>query len=445
MARRDANVLLIGVGLTVEAIGLYASLIMLPIALKQNSTSNVLGAGISLGLLMIGAGLLVTGAPSKPPHDELERGEERSLVRPTRRWFVSIVGAIIGLVSLFLPWVAVSATRSAATASGGLSPLRFLELAFGLETSPYSGFVDPAIAAWAQGAVLGSWVWIAGAFVLAVGCLLSVLQPFISRIGGTMMLIGSGMGGAGVAALSASFYTSSGAQLTIGPTYGLAVALIGSFISLYAPLLKDTPITQPNAAYVPTSDAALALDTQRKPTQSWQLSRPPIFVQKPTTAFVLSLLGGIFIVLGGLSVGIFAFDLAAGITIGAIGVCFGFIVIFDAVMVYLRPEHRRSWGISILVFSILSVFPALGGFVIGMILGILGGVLATSWSPPGAMTGYGVYRPSPVVLPHPPPSSLAAASSTSMQLSIRPPASCSSCGALLLREAAFCSNCGARV
>jgi len=108
---------------------------------------------------------------------------------------------------------------------------------------PSSGPTDPAITAWEQQAVVGSWLWLIGSFVLGVGCLLAAIQVFTkSWVGSVVMLVGSGMGGAGIASFSATFPTSSGVQLSVGPTYGLGVAGLGSVLALAALFIKETPL-----------------------------------------------------------------------------------------------------------------------------------------------------------------------------------------------------------
>ena len=108
---------------------------------------------------------------------------------------------------------------------------------------PSSGPTDPAITAWEQQAVVGSWLWLIGSFVLGVGCLLAAVQVFTkSWVGSVVMLVGSGMGGAGIASFSATFPTSSGVQLSVGPTYGLGVAGLGSVLALAALFIKETPL-----------------------------------------------------------------------------------------------------------------------------------------------------------------------------------------------------------
>lgn len=71
--------------------------------------------------------------------------------------------------------------------------------------------------------------------------------------------------------------------------------------------------------------------------------------------------------------------------IGLFGLASGAIVLASAILLSAAPGQRRTWGVLILVFSVLS-FLGLGGFVIGAVLGILGGALALRWKP-GAQQG----------------------------------------------------------
>ncbi|HUI23952.1 MAG TPA: DUF6114 domain-containing protein [Nitrososphaerales archaeon] len=126
----------------------------------------------------------------------------------------------------------------------------------------------------------------------------------------------------------------------------------------------------------------------------------------PKTASILALIGGIFIIVGGvLFLGVAAYvvphldlsnikvpqgmdraslpGLISGVltVMGAFGLVCGAIVLVSATMLLAKVGQRRTWGILILVFSVLS-FIGLGGFVIGAILGIVGGVLILRWRPP---------------------------------------------------------------
>ncbi|MBS7639876.1 MAG: zinc ribbon domain-containing protein [Candidatus Bathyarchaeia archaeon] len=123
--------------------------------------------------------------------------------------------------------------------------------------------------------------------------------------------------------------------------------------------------------------------------------------EKPTAAFVLSLLGGIFILLGGVLYAVIGAycgaligalePIAPGATwIGAwifilmaLGVIFGIIVIVGSIMIYqAEPNKVKIGSILVIVFSILSLFVAgYGGFFIGLILGLIGGILGLVWKP----------------------------------------------------------------
>ena len=103
----------------------------------------------------------------------------------------------------------------------------------------------------------------------------------------------------------------------------------------------------------------------------------------------LSLAGGIIIVLGGIASWIWhtAFfsqmswmmggpwfnAMIAGTSI--IGIVSGALVILGALMMSFRPHESHMWGVMVLVFSLLSFF-GMGGFLVGAVLGIIGGSIA---------------------------------------------------------------------
>lgn len=64
----------------------------------------------------------------------------------------------------------------------------------------------------------------------------------------------------------------------------------------------------------------------------------------------------------------------------AIGLILGVLVLFAAILLHIKPVHKRVWGILVVVFSIPSVITG-GGFIIGFILGIIGGSLSLSRKP----------------------------------------------------------------
>jgi len=116
--------------------------------------------------------------------------------------------------------------------------------------------------------------------------------------------------------------------------------------------------------------------------------------EKPTKAFTLSLIAGILIVSNTALLGAAATwfpwiiptipGLANDTTIlyrlTAIGLIFGVLVLLGAIMLHIKPENKKAWGIIIVVFSIPSVVTG-GGFIIGFILGIIGGASAISRKP----------------------------------------------------------------
>ena|SRR5215831_13888332 len=67
--------------------------------------------------------------------------------------------------------------------------------------------------------------------------------------------------------------------------------------------------------------------------------------------------------------------------IAIFGLICGIMVLFSSVAIRLLPGQRQTWGVLVLVFSILSFF-GFGGFIIGAVLGIIGGILILQWKPP---------------------------------------------------------------
>jgi hypothetical protein len=53
----------------------------------------------------------------------------------------------------------------------------------------------------------------------------------------------------------------------------------------------------------------------------------------------------------------------------------GLIIILGALMLFSKPDQTTTWGTIILIFSLLSLF-GMGGFIVGALLGVAGGLLA---------------------------------------------------------------------
>ena len=162
---------------------------------------------------------------------------------------------------------------------------------------------------------------------------------------------------------------------------------------------------------------------------------------KPTAAFVLTLIGGIFLLLGGIAVAIgFAiFFGGIGAAFGIVGVVFGLIVLLGAVMMYNKPQSHTTWGVIILVLSIVA-FPAIWGFGIGSLLAFIGAILALVYKP---MMGQGAFSPS-MGAPMPMGSMGSypnyASQGPNMGASSM---TCKNCGASTPAGATRCPNCGA--
>ncbi len=134
--------------------------------------------------------------------------------------------------------------------------------------------------------------------------------------------------------------------------------------------------------------------------------------ERPVVAFVISLIAGI-LVLGGGAMMTFAgspyywgpygpmmrgyysgmmggyYGMMGGFglagtwfqVVAVIGAAAGIMILVGAIMVYNRPARASSWGALILAFSIVSLL-AMGGFFLGAILGVVGGVLAMTFRLP---------------------------------------------------------------
>jgi len=170
--------------------------------------------------------------------------------------------------------------------------------------------------------------------------------------------------------------------------------------------------------------------------------------EKPTTAIALSLIAGILMMLGAFvgliifSIGLWnplmfgmqtwsgqtgAWVMEAMLSISLVGLAFGAIVIYAAAMLSSKPEKHETWGVMIIIFSILSVIGTWAGFGIGLAIGVIGGILAITWKGPVAVK--------PPVFVSPQVEHTTSEPSVSVRF-------CSECGRQINLEAKFCSHCG---
>jgi hypothetical protein len=132
----------------------------------------------------------------------------------------------------------------------------------------------------------------------------------------------------------------------------------------------------------------------------------PVSTEKPTAAMILSIIGGIFILLGGLlgvaigsTLGFITFGFAGGtiLLLGAIGTVIGILTVVFGILLSMHTGSHTMYGALIIVFSIVSWITAFGGFFIGFLLALIGGILAITFkpTPPAVMWAQPVQRVCP--------------------------------------------------
>jgi Family of unknown function (DUF6114) len=107
-------------------------------------------------------------------------------------------------------------------------------------------------------------------------------------------------------------------------------------------------------------------------------------MSRPIAATVLTFLGGLFVILGGIVVAVLGTVLAVlGHFSGLfyIGLLDGLLLIVVAILMAAAPRGHVAWGVLAVVLSVVSLVVALGGFVIGFLLSLIGGILAIAWRP----------------------------------------------------------------
>jgi hypothetical protein len=166
----------------------------------------------------------------------------------------------------------------------------------------------------------------------------------------------------------------------------------------------------------------------------------------PRSAHVLTLIGGILILIGGIvglisaaylssaaiNLGLGTLGVAVVYAEGAIGVIIGIILLLGASRLKSQPQSSHSWGIIIIILALVSWIGG-AGLVIGLILALIGGIMAYVWKPPpaeyGAPVGTAMGASMPGAAPTLPPVGGAKA--------------CAYCGAEIPAGAQFCPKCGA--
>lgn len=117
--------------------------------------------------------------------------------------------------------------------------------------------------------------------------------------------------------------------------------------------------------------------------------------EKPTAAFILSLIGGIIYLLVGalIAVGAAFIGSVAGlagagaiglavVAVGSIGLVSGVVMIIGAAIMNTSDKSRVKTGsILVLVFTLIGAIFTVGGFLVGFILALIGSILGLTWKP----------------------------------------------------------------
>jgi len=145
-------------------------------------------------------------------------------------------------------------------------------------------------------------------------------------------------------------------------------------------MTADDAGTVPEAGSGPTLavPAPNQRPVRRRRFRAWRRSRP-------FWGGLLLLLAGIELILIPLSGVLFhgAIKLVIYIGIGGVfGVVIGALLIVAGLVTWFNPAHRTFYSIAGIVLGLAS-FPAsnLGGFLLGMLLALIGGSLAFAWTP----------------------------------------------------------------
>ncbi|MCL4380903.1 MAG: DUF6114 domain-containing protein [Candidatus Marsarchaeota archaeon] len=102
--------------------------------------------------------------------------------------------------------------------------------------------------------------------------------------------------------------------------------------------------------------------------------------RKPMAAFVLVLVGGIFVLLSGVMLSLMGsimtfFIMGVGGIFGIIGIVSGIMMIISAAMINTTHKAQiKTWSVIALIFSVVSI-ANFGGFIIGFLFGLIGSIL----------------------------------------------------------------------
>jgi len=135
------------------------------------------------------------------------------------------------------------------------------------------------------------------------------------------------------------------------------------------------PLRPPRPGKVALRSMSFKESTQsrREEFRLWRLRRP--FVGS-----ILMILAGILILIGPMSPSILRFALLPGSTIWAALLVGALLLVMGIVQMFVPSLSTFTGGVGV-ALSLISIIVALGGFVIGMFLGLIGSALGVAWRP----------------------------------------------------------------
>lgn len=97
--------------------------------------------------------------------------------------------------------------------------------------------------------------------------------------------------------------------------------------------------------------------------------------------------GGLLLAIAGLVIGIIPADLAVTFamvpgTFAVVGLIFAILIFLCGVFALAKPELASFFGLAGILLSVASILGALGGFIVGTLLGAFAGSLCVAWKHP---------------------------------------------------------------
>ncbi len=143
----------------------------------------------------------------------------------------------------------------------------------------------------------------------------------------------------------------------------------------------------------------------------------------PVAGGVLSIIGSVFVLLAGAALAVLgsflSFFIGGLAGLFYIGLLIGVLMLIFSILIFVMPSMKTAWGALVIVLAIASLPFALGGFIIGFILALIGGILTL------------VHKSTPAMAAPMPGQPVAMA--------------CPACGGMVNPQTRTCTACGRQV